>query len=53
MPKLERMRTHHWVSTSAAAIAVVAFYVLLFDSAEKIGARFGPHLQQIEELGPQ
>ncbi len=53
MPKLERMRTHHWVSIAAAAIAVVAFYVLLFDSAGKIGARFGPHLQHIEQAGPQ
>ncbi|MBA3883190.1 MAG: hypothetical protein H0X73_10845 [Chthoniobacterales bacterium] len=53
MPKLERMRTHHLASIAAAAIAVVAFYVLLFDSAEKIGARFGPRLQGIEQSGPQ
>ncbi len=53
MPKLERMRTHHWASIAAAAVALVVFYVLLFDSAEKIGARFGPHLQHIEEAGPQ
>ncbi len=53
MPKLERMRTHHWASIAVAALAVVAFYVLLFGSAEKIGARFGPRLQDIEESGPQ
>lgn len=53
MPKLERMRTHHWASIAAAALAVVAFYALLFSSAETIGARFGPRLQGIEQSGPQ
>ncbi len=53
MPKLERMRTHHWASIAAAAVAVVAFYLMLFSSAEKIGARFGPRLQGIEKSGPQ
>ncbi len=53
MPKLERMRTHHWASIAVAALAVVAFYVLLIGSAEKIGGRFGPRLQDIEESGPQ
>ncbi len=53
MPKLERMRTRHWASIAAAAVAVVAFYLMLFSSAEKIGARFGPRLQGIEKSGPQ
>ncbi len=53
MPKLDQMRTHHWAGIAATVIAVSAFYVLLFDAAEKIGARFGPHLQEIEESGPQ
>jgi hypothetical protein len=53
MPRLDRMRTHHWATIAATAIAVVGFYLLLFDAADKIGARFGPHLQEIEESGPQ
>jgi hypothetical protein len=32
---------------------VIAFYVLLFTSAETIGTRFGPRVQDIEACGPQ
>ncbi|MEP6809257.1 MAG: hypothetical protein ABI992_03370 [Chthoniobacterales bacterium] len=53
LPKLSRMRTLHWTITAVSALAVIAFYLLLFSSAKTIGARFGPHLQNIEESGPQ
>ena len=53
MPRLARMRAHHWAGASLAALAVAIFYFLLFTSARDIGARYGPWLQDIEEEGPQ
>ncbi len=53
MPRLARMRTHHWAGAVLTAFAVLVFYFLLFSSAETIGARYGPWLQDIEETGPQ
>ncbi len=35
------------------ALAVIAFYFLLFASAKKIGPRFGPAPPDIEASGPQ
>ena len=37
LPKWERMRSHHWATVAFAALAVIAFYVLLFTSAKEIG----------------
>ncbi len=53
LPKWERMRSSHLVTIAITAVAVIAFYALLFSSAKKIGARFGPRLEDIEETGPQ
>jgi hypothetical protein len=53
MPKLGRMRSHHWAVAAFTALSVIAFYVLLFTSAKTIGTRFGPRLQDIEAAGPQ
>jgi hypothetical protein len=53
MPRLARMRAHHWAGAIVTAVAVAAFYFLLFTSADSIGARYGPWLQDIEEEGPQ
>ncbi|MGZ5024430.1 MAG: hypothetical protein ACXWBS_06155 [Chthoniobacterales bacterium] len=53
LPKWERMRSHHWAAAAVTAVAVIAFYILLFTSAKTIGARFGPRLQDIEASGPQ
>ncbi len=53
MPPLVRMRAHHWTTAAILGLALVVFYVLLFTSANRIGARFGPRLQDIEESGPQ
>lgn len=53
LPKWERMRSRHWTVSALTALAVVAFYALLFTSAKTIGARFGPRLQDIEAAGPQ
>jgi inner membrane protein involved in colicin E2 resistance len=47
------MRAHHWAGAAFTALAVIVFYVLLFSSADTIGARYGPWLQDIEESGPQ
>ncbi|MDQ6623883.1 MAG: hypothetical protein M3Y86_10445 [Verrucomicrobiota bacterium] len=53
LPKWERMRSHHWAVAGFTLLFVIAFYALLFSSANKIGARFGPRLQDIEASGPQ
>ena len=53
MPRLARMRAHHWAGAGFIALAVAVFYFLLFTSANKIGTRYGPWLQDIEEEGPQ
>ena len=53
LPKLERMRSHHWTIAAFTALAVIAFYVLLFTSAKTIGNRYGPWLEEIEASGPQ
>ena len=53
LPKLERMRSHHWTVVAFTALAVIAFYFLLFTSAKTIGTHFGPRLQDIEAAGPQ
>lgn len=53
MPKLARMRAHHWAGAALAAAAVIVFYFLLFTSADAIGERYGPWLQDIEAEGPQ
>ncbi len=53
LPKMERLRTHHWATIAGTALAVIVFYGLLFTSAKSIGRRFGPRLQDIEAAGPQ
>lgn len=53
LPKLGRMRAHHWTIAALIGLAVVAFYALLFTSEKKIGKRYGPWLQEIEATGPQ
>lgn len=53
MPRLARMRAYHWAGAGLTAAAIAVFYFLLFTSADKIGARYGPWLQDIEEEGPQ
>ncbi|MEO6871395.1 MAG: hypothetical protein ABI233_04145 [Chthoniobacterales bacterium] len=53
LPKWERRRSYHWVTIGITISSVIVFYALLFSSAKKIGARFGPRLQDIEEAGPQ
>ncbi|MBA3963663.1 MAG: hypothetical protein H0X40_17435 [Chthoniobacterales bacterium] len=47
------MRSYQWATVAFTALAVIAFYALLFSSAKDIGARFGPRLQDMEESGPQ
>ncbi len=53
LPKWERMRSRHWTVSAFTLLAVIAFYVLLIDSAKTIGTRFGPRLQDIEAAGPR
>ncbi len=52
-PRLERMRTHHWVTGVLTLAAAAFFYVMLFKSMDYAGKRIGPRLQRLEELGPQ
>ncbi len=53
MPRVAKMRSHHWTVAGFTLIMVAAFYFLLFTSAKTIGNRFGPRLQDIEASGPQ
>jgi hypothetical protein len=53
LPKWQRLQSQHWVTIGITISAVIVFYAMLFSSAKKIGARFGPRLQDIEEAGPQ
>jgi hypothetical protein len=53
LPKWQRMRSYHWFTIALATIAVLTFYGLLFSSANEIGHRYGPWLQDIEIAGPQ
>lgn len=52
LPRLSRMRTHHWSVTAFTALVVIAFYFLLFTSAKTIGNRYGSWFQEIESTGP-
>ncbi|MBV9007896.1 MAG: hypothetical protein JO354_01850 [Verrucomicrobia bacterium] len=53
MPRLTRMRAHHWALGALTVIGVAVFYLLLFSSAKTIGNRYGPWLEDIEAAGPQ
>ncbi len=53
LPKLSRMRSHHWATAAVTAIAVIGFYFLLFTSAKAIGSRYGPWVEEMESTGPQ
>lgn len=52
LPKFSRMRAHHWSVFVVAAVAVAAFYFLLFTSAKTIGNRYGGWFQEIESTAP-
>ena len=51
-PSLARMRTHHWATAVITGLAVVVFYVMLFQSIKYVGKRVGPRFIDIEEAGP-
>lgn len=52
-PRLERMRSHHWITGGVTLVAVVTFYVMLVKSFDYAGKKVGPKLHQLEEIGPQ
>ena len=52
-PPLERMRAHHWVTGGLILAVTVLFYVFLFRSLDYMGSKVGPHLQELEQEGPQ
>ena len=52
-PSLARMRTHHWATAVISALAVVVFYLMLFESIKYLGKKVGPRLIDIEEAGPR
>ncbi len=52
-PSLARMRTHHWATAVITALAVVLFYLMLFESIRYVGNRVGTRLIDIEEAGPR
>lgn len=53
LPKLSRMRSHHWAVAGITTAIVATFYFLLFTSEKAIGKRYGSWLQDIEASGPQ
>ena len=52
-PKLSRMRSHHWATAVVTGLAVLTFYVMLFESIKYVGKKVGPRLIDIEESGPR
>ena len=52
-PKLDRMRSHHWITAGITLIAVMGFYWLLFKSMHLAEKTVGPRLHKIEQAGPQ
>lgn len=52
-PSLARMRTHHWATAVITALAVVLFYLMLFESIRYVENRVGTRLIDIEEAGPR
>ena len=53
MPRLSRMRAHHWAAAGVTLVAVAGFYSMLFWSMKIVGHRVGPKLLDIEQSGPQ
>jgi len=52
-PRLERMRSHHWITGAVTVAAVACFYVMLLKSLDYAGKRVGPRLHRLEQAGPQ
>ena len=52
-PRLERMRSYHWITGGIMLAAVALFYVLLLKSLNYAGKKVGPRLHQLEQIGPQ
>ena len=52
-PRMERMRSHHWITGGVTLAISVAFYVLLFKSLNYAGKKVGPRLHRLEQGGPQ
>jgi hypothetical protein len=53
MPRLDRMRSHHWATAGVTVVAVATFYWMLLKSVHLAAARVGPRLHDIEVSGPQ
>ncbi len=52
-PTLARMRSRHWATAAISAVAVISFYLMLFQSIKYVGRRIGPRLHDLEEAGPR
>ena len=52
-PTFARMRTRQWATGIITALAVVVFYLMLFQSIKYVGKKVGPRLIDIEEAGPR
>ena len=52
-PRLDRLRTHHWLTGTFTLAATVLFYVMLFKSLGYAGEKYGARFLQLEEQGPQ
>lgn len=52
-PTFARMRTRHWATGVITGVAVVVFYLMLFQSIKYVGKKVGPRLIDIEEAGPR
>jgi hypothetical protein len=52
MPRLGRLRAHHFVTGGFLFLTVAAFYYLLFKSLSHADDKLIPHLMEIEQRGP-
>jgi len=52
-PRLERMRSYHWITGGAIVAVVACFYIMLWKSFDYAGKKVGPRLHQLEKVGPQ
>jgi hypothetical protein len=52
MPRWQHLRAHHFATTAVLLVAVISFYLLLFQSLDHANDKLIPRLLEIERAGP-
>ena len=52
MPRLQRLRAHHFILGGVLVMAVASFYLLLFKSLSHAKDKLVPRLMEVEKHGP-